>query len=203
MSASLGLHDFVEKVQIHWIIAVMWEKGPVACVDPQLEHSEICSTVEATRGHYACVKAALGGLTYADPAITTEPRALTPSTSRPAALFIYHRCCPRTRHGPRCTGHPPTKEQLLVKPLKQLFETHNTPPPRNPGTAPARCTGMESRRPTPASRHQNHARCCRHCNLPRVHRSHQHRWTHEVQIATTRTGFGVKQERVRSRSLER
>ena len=39
----------------------------------QLEHGETCSTAEATRGHYACVHAVLGGLTLADPGITAEP----------------------------------------------------------------------------------------------------------------------------------
>ena len=46
---------------------------------PQLEHGETCSTAEATRGHYACVHAVVGGLKVADPGITTEPRG--PSAS--------------------------------------------------------------------------------------------------------------------------
>ena len=67
--------------------------GDAACrlcgshLDPQLEHSETCSTAEATRGHYACVRALVDGLRLADPAITTEPRGLTTSTSRPADIF--------------------------------------------------------------------------------------------------------------------
>ena len=43
-------------------------------LDAQFEHGETCSTAEATRGH-------------ADPRITTEPRGLTESQSRPADLF--------------------------------------------------------------------------------------------------------------------
>ena len=33
---------------------------------PQLEHSETCSVAEATRGHYACVRAVVNGLKLAD-----------------------------------------------------------------------------------------------------------------------------------------
>ena len=58
------------------------------CVlDAFLEHSETCSTAEATRGHYACVRAVVEGLKLADPAVTTEPRGLTTSTSRPADIL--------------------------------------------------------------------------------------------------------------------
>ena len=42
----------------------------LASLDPQLEHGETCSTAEATRGHYACVHAVLGGLRHVDPGIT-------------------------------------------------------------------------------------------------------------------------------------
>ena len=58
-----------------------------AIMDAQLEHSETCCTAEATRGHYACVRAVVDGLRLADPAITTEPRGLTTTTSRPADIF--------------------------------------------------------------------------------------------------------------------
>ena len=56
-------------------------------MDPQLEHSETCCTAEATRGHYACVRALVSGLKLADPAVTTEPRGLTSTTSRPADIL--------------------------------------------------------------------------------------------------------------------
>ena len=46
-----------------------------------------CSTAEATRGHNACVHAVVCGLILADPGITTEPRELTVSQSRPANIF--------------------------------------------------------------------------------------------------------------------
>ena len=58
-----------------------------AFLDAHLQHSETCSTAEATRGHYACVRALVNGLQLADPAITTEPRGLTTSASRPADVF--------------------------------------------------------------------------------------------------------------------
>ena len=56
-------------------------------LDPQLEHSETCCVAEATRGHYACVRAVVNGLKLADPSVTTEPRGLTTLTSRPADIF--------------------------------------------------------------------------------------------------------------------
>ena len=56
-------------------------------LDPQVEHSETCSVAEATKGHYACVRALVSGLKLADPAVTTEPRGLASSTSRPADIL--------------------------------------------------------------------------------------------------------------------
>ena len=52
----------------------------------KLEHREICSTAEATRGH-TCVHANLGALKLADPGVTTERRGLTEAESRPADLL--------------------------------------------------------------------------------------------------------------------
>ena len=37
-------------------------------LDPQLEHSETCATAEATRGHYACVRALVDGFALLIPA---------------------------------------------------------------------------------------------------------------------------------------
>ena len=56
-------------------------------LDRQIEHGEICSTAEATPGHFACVHAVLGGLKLADPGITTEPTGLTETQSRLVDLF--------------------------------------------------------------------------------------------------------------------
>ena len=56
-------------------------------LDPQVEHSETCSVAEATKGHYACVRAVVNGLRLADPTVTTEPRGLTSLTSRPADIL--------------------------------------------------------------------------------------------------------------------
>ena len=67
--------------------------GPAPCrlcgghVDAHLEHSETCSTSEATRGHYACVRAIVNGIKLVDPAVTTEPRGFTSTTLRPADIF--------------------------------------------------------------------------------------------------------------------
>ena len=56
-------------------------------LDSQLEHGESCSTAEATRGHYACVHAVLGGLKLADQESPRNPRGLTEAQSRLADLF--------------------------------------------------------------------------------------------------------------------
>lgn len=58
-----------------------------AVLDPQLEHSEVCSTAEATRGHYCVVRCVVEGLRLADPAVSTEPRGLTSTEARPADIF--------------------------------------------------------------------------------------------------------------------
>ena len=58
-----------------------------APLDPQLEHSECCSTAEATRGHYAVVRSVVEGLRLADPTVTTEPRGLTSTQARPADIL--------------------------------------------------------------------------------------------------------------------
>ena len=58
-----------------------------APLDLQLEHAEVCATAEATRGHYACVRAIVQGLRLADPAVTTEPRGLSSTQARPADIL--------------------------------------------------------------------------------------------------------------------
>ena len=58
-------------------------------LDTFLEHGECCATAEATRGHYACVRAVVRGLSLADPAVTMEPRGLTDTMSRPADILTY------------------------------------------------------------------------------------------------------------------
>ena len=56
-------------------------------LDTRVEHSENCAHDQATRGHYACVNAVLGGLRCADCAACTEPRGLTTDGSRPADIL--------------------------------------------------------------------------------------------------------------------
>ena len=56
-------------------------------LDPQLEHCETCARAEATRGHYACVRAVVDGLRAADPGLTTEPAGLTDTEDRPADIL--------------------------------------------------------------------------------------------------------------------
>ena len=56
-------------------------------LDPQLEHSEVCATAAATRGHYACVRALVEGFRVADPGTSTEPRGLTDTAARPADIL--------------------------------------------------------------------------------------------------------------------
>jgi len=56
-------------------------------MDPQAEHCETCSIGEATKGHYACVRAMVAGLRLADPTVTTEPQGLSASQARPADIL--------------------------------------------------------------------------------------------------------------------
>lgn len=56
-------------------------------LDPALEHCETCATAEATKGHYACVRALVDGIKVADPSVSTEPRHLTSTDARPADIL--------------------------------------------------------------------------------------------------------------------
>ena len=84
-------HDYITNVQKRLGNRVWTGFGQCrlcgSFLDSQLEHGETCSPAEATRGHYACVHAVLGGLKLADAGITTEPRGLTEAQSRPADIF--------------------------------------------------------------------------------------------------------------------
>jgi hypothetical protein len=60
-----------------------------AYLDPQMEHCETCSIGEATRGHYACVRAVVAGLRAADATVTTEPQGLTDTQARPADILTH------------------------------------------------------------------------------------------------------------------
>ena len=56
-------------------------------LDAELEHSDTCATGEATKGHYAVVRAVVEGLKTADPGVTTEPRGLSSTQARPADIL--------------------------------------------------------------------------------------------------------------------
>jgi hypothetical protein len=68
-------------------------EGIAACrlcgapLDRRLEHAEVCGTAEATRGHYACVRAMGDGLRHADAGVMTEPQGLTSTQDRPADIL--------------------------------------------------------------------------------------------------------------------
>ena len=89
--AVLTTADYVVNIQKR--LGARVYTGEAACrlcgahLDAQLEHGELCCTAEATRGHYACVRSLVDGLRLADPAVTTEPRGLTASMSRPADIL--------------------------------------------------------------------------------------------------------------------
>ena len=86
-------------------------------LDPQAEHSEICSVAEATKGHYAWVRALVNGLRLADPAVTTEPCGLTSSTSNclhcGSHVFCKNMACVSSKHL-HCSGKSPIAH-LTVK----------------------------------------------------------------------------------------
>ena len=80
-------------------------------LNPQVEHAETFTKVEATRGHYACVHAVVCGMKLADPGITTEPRGLTASQSRPADIFTTAAVPGRSAALDMCVWHPPLQQQ--------------------------------------------------------------------------------------------
>ena len=140
-------------------------------LDSQLEHGESCSTAEATRGHYACVHAVLGGLRLADQESPRNPRGLTEAQSRLADLFISGAVPGRSAALDVCVWHPPMLQQpegmRHTQPL--IVKSHSTdvefpfsgsgdrlPPP-----------GVDRRRSPTPSRHPNPAIRSRHCCVPR------------------------------------
>ena len=68
-------HDYITNVQKR--LGNRVGGGQCRCcgsfLDPQLEHAETCSTAEATRGHYACVRAVVCGMKLADPGSLRNP----------------------------------------------------------------------------------------------------------------------------------
>eukprot|EP00971_Amphidinium_carterae_P306904 6099171-Amphidinium_carterae.1 len=56
-------------------------------LDSQVEHSDTCALGEATKGHYAVVKAFLAGVRVVDPSAVTEPTGLTHNNVRPADIL--------------------------------------------------------------------------------------------------------------------
>ena len=68
-----------------------WEVASADAAVPSWNHSWNTQKPAATpkpRGmHHACVHAVVCGMKLADPGITTEPRGLTASQSRPADIF--------------------------------------------------------------------------------------------------------------------
>ena len=55
-------------------------------LDGCLEHAETCAQNEATKGHYAVVRAMADGLRMADPGVAVEVRGLADNNARPADI---------------------------------------------------------------------------------------------------------------------
>ena len=55
--------------------------------DAQPEHAQTCCTVEATCGHYAVLRSIVDGIKLADASVTTKPRGLTTTASRPTDIL--------------------------------------------------------------------------------------------------------------------
>ena len=95
-------------------------------LDPHLGHADTCSTAEATRGHNACVHAVVCGMKLADPGITTEPRGLTASQSRPADIFTTAAVPRRSAALDTCACLPPLHGHLAETPHRRrsIVNTH-------------------------------------------------------------------------------
>ena len=88
--------------------------------------------LQATRGHYTCVHAVVCGMKLADPGITTEPRRLTASQSRPADIFTTAAVPGRSAALDVCVSPPPLQRQLAEMLLRRHFIVNS------------RITGMKS-----------------------------------------------------------
>ena len=106
------------------VIAAVWETVGVVFVELSCTCSWNTARLAVRRrqqeGHYACVHALSGGLTLANPAITTELRGLTDSTSRPADIFNIA-TVPCARRGPRCLLGILQRSRGAVRRLRQPF----------------------------------------------------------------------------------
>ena len=56
-------------------------------LDGCLEHAETCAQAEATKGHYAVVRAVADGLRMVDPGVALEVRGLADTNARPADIY--------------------------------------------------------------------------------------------------------------------
>ena len=174
--------------------------GAIACrlcgapLDPQLEHAETCSTAEATRGHYACVRSLVEGFRLADPGVTTEPRGLTSTQARPADIFTTAAVPGRSAALDVCIASPnaaaaqgDAAEAAFRRKLRHYRNV--IPELRRAGVAFRPLIWTADARPHPASvrtlRYAAEVAASRHGGLegrPAMLR----RWKHEITVAIMR-----------------
>ena len=159
--------------------------------DPQLEHGETCSTAEATRQHYACAHAFLGGLKLADPGITTEPRGLTEAHSRLADVFTTTAVPGRSAALHVCVASPnaaAARGDAAQAAFDRKLSHYRQPIPdlRGQGILCRSLAWTPDRRPHPAvTRTLQHAAdiASSRNGQQMSATSLQHRWKHEIQVA--------------------
>ena len=159
-------------------------------LDPQVEHGETCSTVEATRGHFACVHAVLGGLKLADPSISTEPRGLTATQSRAADLSLPLLSQDAVRPwvcaaSPNAAAARGDAQAAFDRKLSDY--RHQVPDLRNQGIHHRPLVWTADGRPHPAvTRTLQHAAdiASSRNGQQMSAKLHQHRWKHEIQMSS-------------------
>ena len=149
-------------------------------LDPQVEHGELCRTIEATLEHYACVHAVFGGVRLADPGITTEPRGLTEAPSRTVDLFTAAAVPGRSAGLDVCVWPPKTQQQLEETLRKQplIVNYHGPDNKYLIFVVRASFTAPWCRHPNTAAR-TDFASSRNGQQMSAT--SLQHRWTHEIQ----------------------
>ena len=84
---------------------------------------EACNTAEATRGHYACVRAVVCGLKLADPGITMEPQKGSHQRNPGRLIFSLQLLSHDEVRLWMCVEPLPTLQRLEVSNKQLLIET--------------------------------------------------------------------------------
>ena len=117
----------------------------------------------------SCVHAVLGGLRLSDPGITTEPRGLAGTQSRPADLFTAAAVPGRsTGSGRVCGIFQCSSSPMRCTAICFCFQNFTSQERKSPTSARHRlsCLGLDNRQSTTPSSHPNATARSRHRIVP-------------------------------------